>query len=80
MGRLLDLLEGSPRMVRAHHPFQRHGMQNTHGMWNPRPPCVGVHLPAQTHLKRSSTAWGKVWKLLFRLISVVSFRAIFPKT
>lgn len=34
----------------------------------------------RTHLKRSSTAWGKVWKLLFLLISVVSFRAIFPNT
>ena len=34
----------------------------------------------KTHLKRSSTAWGKVWKLLFLLISVVSFRAILPNT
>lgn len=33
-----------------------------------------------THLKRSSTAWGKVWKLLFLLICVPSTMATFPNT
>jgi len=42
----------------------------------------GWHNPelSDTHLKSSSTAWGKVWKLLLRLISVVSLSAILPKT
>jgi hypothetical protein len=44
--------------------------------------CACVHAPtsSETHLNSSNTAWGNVWKLLFRLISVVSFRAIFPNT
>lgn len=37
-------------------------------LWPGRGPC----------LKSSSTAWGKVWKLLFRLMGVPSTRAIFP--
>lgn len=33
-----------------------------------------------THLKSIRTAWGKVWKLLLRLICIPSTMAIFPKT
>lgn len=33
-----------------------------------------------THLKRRSTAWGKVWKLLFLLMCVPSTMATFPNT
>lgn len=31
-----------------------------------------------SHLKSSSTAWGKVWKLLFLLIWLLSLMATFP--
>lgn len=36
-------------------------------------PRVGL-----SYLKSSSTAWGKVWKLLFRLIWLLSLMATFP--
>ena len=36
-------------------------------------PCAGT-----SHLKSSSTAWGKVWKLLFLLIWLLSLMATFP--
>lgn len=56
------------------------GDQKTHS--HPRP-SDGLTMGTArfpTHLKSKSTAWGKVWKLLLRLICAPSTLAILPKT
>lgn len=67
-----DLLPRFPGRTSAEHKFITQRFEKR--LWNQT--SGNLH----THLKRSSTAWGKVWKLLFLLMCVPSTMAIFPNT